>query len=215
MTHFGSLSPRIIMQTPNVGHGITLNGNFSADFESLKSEHISLDGFLASVEKRAYVIAFAACRDQQAALDIVQDSMYNMVKSYANKPPEQWKPLFFKVLNNRITDQHRKRGFGRLTRWFGNDSVENEPTVDAVDQLPSEEISPENSSDSRHLNSAMELALSSLSEKQRQALVLRLWQGLSVKETAIAMEISEGSVKTHLSRAVHIMREHLQEFKPS
>jgi len=167
-----------------------------------------MDGFLASVEKRAYVIALAACRDQQTALDIVQDSMYSMVKSYANKPPEQWKPLFFKVLNNRITDQHRKRGFGRLTRWFGNDSVESEPTVDAVDQLPSEEISPENSSDSRNLNNAMELALATLSEKQRQALVLRLWQGLSVKEAAIAMEISEGSVKTHLSRAVHIMARH-------
>ncbi len=202
------------MQSFSLGQDLNLNDVFSADADSDQSAQQSMDGFLASVEKRAYVIALAACRDQHNALDIVQDSMFNMVKSYSNKPSEQWAPLFFKVLNNRITDQHRKRGFGRLAQWFGNDNVEDEPGTEAVDQLASDEFGPDNIADSSELSNAMELALAKLSFKQQQALVLRLWQGLSVKETAVAMDISEGSVKTHLSRAVHQMREHLQEFKP-
>lgn len=190
-----------------------MNDIFSADSGSDNTAISNMDDFLASVERRAYVIALAACHDQQIALDIVQDSMFNMVKSYSKKPVEQWPPLFFKVLNNRITDQHRKRGFGRLSQWFGSQDVESESVVDAVDQLASEEIGPENLADAGELKNAMELALSHLSFKQQQALILRLWQGLSVKETATAMGISEGSVKTHLSRAVHEMREHLQEYR--
>ena len=171
-----------------------------------------MDAFLASVEKRAYVIAMAACHDQHTALDIVQDSMFSMVKSYAKKPSDQWPPLFFKILNNRITDQHRKRGLGRLTQWFGERREEEDTGPEPVDQLASEEFSPEVFTDSLELSETMNDALNQLTFKQQQALILRLWQGLSVKETAAAMNISEGSVKTHLSRAVHEMREHLREY---
>ena len=202
------------MNRLNIQQGFSLSDKFSADSIVNESSQHSMDGFLASVERRAYVIAFASCRDQQIALDIVQDSMFRMVKNYSSKPSGQWQPLFFKVLNNRITDQHRKRGFGRMARWFGNNSVENEQATEAVDQLATEEIGPENLAISTDMKSAMELALTQLSIKQQQALMLRLWQGLSVREAAIAMGVSEGSVKTHLSRAVHEMREHLQEFKP-
>ncbi len=201
------------MQNTDLEQGFNLTDIFSTDLEPDETVLRTMDGFLASVEKRAYVIALAACRDEQVALDIVQDSMFSMVKSYANKPAAQWPPLFFKILNNRITDQHRKRGFGRLAQWFGNENAEDEPVVDVVDQLESNEISPDSIADSSELSYAMERALSRLSFKQQQALVLRLWQGLSSKETATAMGISEGSVKTHLSRAVHEMREQLQEYR--
>jgi len=201
------------LHTLLLGQVSSLNDIFSADSKSDTAVQSTMEGFLASVERRAYVIALSSCRDQQIALDIVQDSMFKMVKSYSNKPSEQWPPLFFKVLNNRISDQHRKRGFDRLVRWFGVDTSEDEQVTDAIDQLASDEIGPDSLSDSIELKQAMETALSSLSFKQQQALILRLWQGLSVKETAIAMEISEGSVKTHLSRAVHEMREHLQEYR--
>jgi len=86
--------------------------------------------------------------------------------------------------------------------------------ADAVDQLASDNTGPERVADSFEMGEIIEAALGKLSFKQQQAIVLRLWQGLSVKETAVAMGVSEGSVKTHLSRAVHEMREQLQEFKP-
>ena len=200
------------MQNTVTGYPLILDGLTSSDSSPDKTVHTSMDAFLASVEKRAYVIAIAACRDQQTALDIVQDSMFSMVKSYAKKPTDQWPPLFFRILNNRITDQHRKRGIGRLTQWFGDRREDEDSNPEPVDQLASEEFSPETFADSLELNETMTEALNKLTFKQQQALILRLWQGLSVKETATAMGIAEGSVKAHLSRAVHEMREHLREY---
>lgn len=178
-----------------------------------QEQSVTIDSFLASVEKQAFVIAMAACHDQDAALDIVQDAMFSMVRNYVAKPTEQWPPLFFKVLNNRISDHHRKRGFSRLTQWFGRKGEDTDSVEDAVDQLDSETFEPDVMLDSLDLNGAMQEGLEKLSFKQQQALVLRLWQGLSVKETAEAMGVSEGSVKTHLSRAVREMREQLKEFE--
>lgn len=175
----------------------------------------SIDGFLASVEKKAFVMSLAACQNQDAALDIVQDAMFNMVKNYKNRPSEQWAALFFKVLNNRIADHHRKRGFGRFKQWLGRSSSESDAAEEAVDQLDSEVFEPDVFVNALEINSAVQSALTTLSSRQQQALVLRLWQGLSVKETALAMDVSEGSVKTHLSRAVHEMRELLSEYNPT
>lgn len=188
-----------------------LDGFISNDNSSEQLLHTSMDGFLASVEKQAYVIAKSACRDEQVALDVVQDSMLSMVKNYANKDQQSWTPLFFKILHNRITDQHRKRGFGRFTQWFG---AGEDSAPEAVDQLATDDFSPDSLADSDDLNLAMKTALENLSFKQQQALTLRLWQGLSVQETATAMGITEGSVKTHLFRAVQAMRVHLDEYKP-
>lgn len=200
------------MENTLLEHPTILDGLFTDETNSDRRVHTSMDAFLASVEKRAYVIAMASCRDQDTSLDIVQDSMFRMVKSYSNKPAEQWPQLFFKILNNRITDQHRKRGLGRLTQWFGSKTDEQDTATNVTDQLPSEDFGPDTLTNSVELSDAINSALKRLSFKQRQTLLLRLWQGLSVKETAAAMEISEGSVKTHLSRAVHEMRRLLEEY---
>jgi len=190
-----------------------LDGVSTKEHSADPSVHSSMDSFLASVEKQAYVIAMSACRDQQVALDVVQDSMLSMVKNYAGKEAQSWPPLFFKILNNRITDQHRKRGFSRFTQWFGA-GQDDDTAPEAVDQLAASDFSPDALADSDELQQSMKTALENLTFKQQQALTLRLWQGLSVKETAVAMGISEGSVKTHLSRAVQEMRVHLEEYKP-
>lgn len=174
--------------------------------------HTSMDSFLASVERQAFVMALTACRDEQTALDIVQDSMLSMVKNYADKEAQHWPPLFFKILHNRIADQHRKRGFGRFTQWFGT-RQDDDASPEPVDQLAADDFSPDALAGSDELQHAMINALENLSFKQQQALILRLWQGLSVREAAVAMGISEGSVKTHLSRAVQEMRIHLNEFR--
>ncbi len=207
------------MYTIGSGHLYPLTGAPVERTTAAKLRSQSMDAFLESIEKKAYVIAYAACKDQQAALDIVQDAMFSMVKNYSKKPAEQWNPLFFRVLQNRITDQHRKRGFGRLVQWFGNqkndesDAANAVDAVDAVDQLPDDNQSPDQLAGSVEINEAIGVALSTLSQQQQQVLMLRLWQGLSVAETAHAMDISEGSVKTHLSRAVQHMRRQLQEYQ--
>ena len=173
----------------------------------------SLDDFLASVEKRAFIMARTSTGSEDAALDIVQDSMLRMVKSYSQRPCEQWPPLFFRIVNNRITDHHRKRGFDRMLRWFGGNGDEDGVVQDAVDRLPTETGSPDEQVQEEQFGSALQTALQQLSERQRQAFMLREWQGLSVEETAVAMGVSQGSVKTHLWRAIQALQVILQEYE--
>lgn len=172
-----------------------------------------LDDFLASVEKRAFLMARMATGNREIALDIVQDAMLRMVTNYAARPKDQWTPLFFKIVNNRITDQHRKRGFDRLIRWFGNRQEDGSADIDPVDQLPVDTASPELLVESSEIGMQLKQALMQLPERQRQAFMLREWQGLSVAETAVAMEVSQGSVKTHLWRAIQALQVSMKEFR--
>ncbi len=172
-----------------------------------------MDSFLASVEKQALVMAKMAVHDQDKAHDILQDAMFQMVKKYANKPSEQWPSLFFRILNNRIIDQYRKRGLlDRMTQWFGYQSDDvNQP--DIVDQLPGNILQPDCQFQSDEIGFGLRQAIEFLPPRQQQALTLRLWLGLTVQETATAMKVSDGSVKTHLHRALQTMRTHLSEYQ--
>ncbi len=175
-----------------------------------------MDSFLASVEKKALVMAKMAVHDTDKAQDIVQDTMYMMVKKYAKKPGDQWPGLFFRILNNRIIDQYRKRGiFDRMTQWFGYQDEDEINQPDIVDQLSSNVLEPESQFQNDEISHGLRQAIDRLPQRQQQALTLRLWLGLSVQETATAMKISGGSVKTHLHRAMQTMRTHLNEYQLS
>ncbi len=169
---------------------------------------ITLDGFLASVEKRAFVMAKYATGDADAALDIVQESMYRLVERYRDREPTEWAPLFFTIVQRQIADHHRPRGItGRLKRWFGDAGNE----IEATEQLAASNADPGDVADADALGNHLVHALERLPERQRQVFMLRQWQGLSVEQTASALGISVGSVKTHLSRALAHLRQRLPE----
>ncbi|MCP4431978.1 MAG: RNA polymerase sigma factor [Gammaproteobacteria bacterium] len=173
-----------------------------------------MDSFLASVEKQALVMAKMAVHEPDKAQDIVQDAMFQMVKKYANKPEDQWSSLFFRILNNRVIDQYRKRGLlDRMTQWFGYQTDDEVNQPDVVDQLPSTILEPDAQFQINEIGHGLRQALELLPLRQQQALTLRLWLGLSVQQTATAMKISDGSVKTHLHRALEAMRMHLSEYQ--
>lgn len=174
----------------------------------------ALDRFLAGVERRALVTAELATRDRDEALDIVQDTMLAFARRYANRPDEQWPPLFHRILQNRIRDWHRrgsvrKRLFGWLTRTPDDggdrhaDPLQNaaDPRTHAPDALAAQQVAGD----------AMIDAIADLPTRQREAFVLRVWEGLGVDDTATAMGCSAGSVKTHLSRALAALRVRLQD----
>lgn len=168
-----------------------------------------LDAFLAQVERRAYRMALLATRQRDDALDIVQDAMFMLVRSYANKPEGEWAPLFYRILQSRITDWARRRKVrGLWQRITGGRDDEDDP-VAAIADLPG--TAPDARMAQTAALEALESALQQLPLRQQQAFMLRIWEGFDVAQTAQAMGCSAGSVKTHYSRAVHTLREFLED----
>lgn len=172
------------------------------------STHVAaLDRFLASVERRALRMAEISVRDRQEALDIVQDTMLKFVDKYAGRPSDQWPPLFHRILQNRIVDSQRRAGvLRRRVGWLPTNDNDEDPwqqVMDTDDGDPFGVVAGERAAQ------LLETAVGELPERQRQAFLLRVWEGLNVADTATAMRCSEGSVKTHLSRAMDRLRERL------
>src|SRR5258706_2192762 len=172
----------------------------------------AMDSFLAEVERKAFRMAQIALRHEQDARDAVQDAMLKLVRSYAGRPPAEWRPLFYRILENCIRDLQRRRTVrGRVMAWlpFQDDGDEDaDPIATAPDHAPG----PQAQLQGQELMAAIEAALGGLPARQRQAFLLRNFEGLDVAATAAAMGCSEGSVKTHYFRAVQELRQQLGEF---
>lgn len=185
--------------------------------ESTKDVSRALETFLAGVERKAFRIAQIALRHEADALDTVQDAMLQLSLRYSARPPEEWKPLFYRILENRIRDVQRRRNvrnrFMALLHWRGegrgeDDDNFSDPIEQAVDHSPG----PVSQLESQQALAAVERAVSALPQRQRQAFLLRNLEGLDVAQTAAAMKCSEGSVKTHYFRALQALRAQLGEF---
>jgi RNA polymerase sigma-70 factor (ECF subfamily) len=177
----------------------------------------AMDGFLASVERRAFRMAQIATKNSEDALDIVQESMLRMVSRYGNKPEAEWKPLFYRILISRIRDWYRRQKVrNRWRTWLPlirkkGESLDADPIEalpDPVSQNPSQQIIINQSL------AAVDKALQTLPPRQQQAFLLRAWEGLSVREAAAVMKCSKGSVKTHYARALLKLRDLLEEYRP-
>lgn len=157
-----------------------------------------------------------AIGDADEALDLVQDAMLGFVKSYPDRPEEEWSRLFYRILQNRITDWYRRTAVrNRFRAWFGNKNDESEEREDPIQTLPdTNSPDPATSLFRAEAVDAIKAAIGTLPLRQRQAFLLRVWEGMNVAETAYAMGCSEGSVKTHFSRAVHTLRGQLEEYQP-
>jgi RNA polymerase sigma-70 factor (ECF subfamily) len=171
----------------------------------------ALGDFLASVERRALVIAEVGLRNPDDALDVVQEAMTAFVRAYATKPSSDWAPLFHRVLQNKIMDWHRRNQLKRrhfMDLWWDEEEGDTNPLEQQPDR-PSQ--GPEARYQLDMAGEELVAAVESLPLRQRQAVMLRIWEGLDVAETASAMGCSDGSVKTHLSRALKALRSKLEE----
>jgi RNA polymerase sigma-70 factor (ECF subfamily) len=189
-----------------------LHGDVDLTDPEAQTRSRALNQFLAGVELKAFKIAQAALRHEDDALDAVQDAMLQLVRAYAARPAEEWKPLFYRILENRIRDLQRRRTVrGRVIAWlpFRGDDDDDEP--DPIAQAPSPEPQPPRRLELDQAVTALEKALGELPGRQRQAFLLRALEGLDVAETAAAMGCSQGSVKTHYFRALQALRAQLGE----
>jgi len=172
---------------------------------------MALDGFLASIERRAFRMAELALGHREDAMDAVQDAMIGFL-GYRERPQAEWPALFFSVLRSRITDRHRRNTVRRrVLAVFGR--VEDENAEDPMAQFADARPGPAETDERQRAWKALGLALRALPRRQREAFLLRELQGLSVAEAATAMGCSEGSVKTHLFRAQAALRAHLEDWR--
>ena len=183
--------------------------------------HQTMDAFLASVERRAYKHALYAVRNEENALDIVQDAMLNLVQSYRDKPPTEWPMLFTRILQNAIHNHFRRNkvrdywtpNFSQFDTSVGD---EESNSIDVIESIMNKTVgntafSTEDVVMREHSLNKIEELIKNLPARQREAFMLRYWEDLSVTETAQLMGCSEGSVKTHCSRATHALAIALNE----
>lgn len=168
--------------------------------------------FLAEVERRAFKQALFAVRDESHALDIVQDAMLKLAEKYSGRPGGELPLLFQRILQNAIRDFFRRQKVRAI--WTtpvsslvtGDDADERDPleTLE-VEGNSAIALQPAEQLERSQLFAFIEKALESLPHRQRQAFLLRYWEEMDVAEAAKIMGCSEGSVKTHCSRATHAL----------
>jgi RNA polymerase sigma-70 factor (ECF subfamily) len=170
----------------------------------------SLDEFLAGIERRAFRMAELALGHREDALDAVQDSMIKLVQ-YRQRPPGEWSPLFWSILRRQLTDRHRRNSVRRrVMSFFGrNDGAPDDP----IEAWPDPSADPARRLADLAAWQALGRAVRALPARQRECFLLRELQGLSVAATAAAMGCSDGSVKTHLSRAIAALRIQLEDWR--
>ncbi|MFZ2989110.1 RNA polymerase sigma factor [Ideonella sp.] len=172
-----------------------------------------LSDFLKSVEKRAFKRTAYTVRDDDAALDIVQDAMIRLAEKYADRPAAELPLLFQRILSNATMDWFRRRKVRNAVMQNLSDfegAGEDGSDFDLLEMLETVEgsMGAESAADivSREQTLLIiEEAVSNLPGRQREAFLLRYWEEMDVAETASVMGCSEGSVKTHCSRAVHAL----------
>ncbi|MFB3100419.1 MAG: RNA polymerase sigma factor [Gammaproteobacteria bacterium] len=173
------------------------------------ARNLELEKFLVEVEKRAFRIAEISTGNRDDALDILQDALYKFVDKYATRNPEEWGPLFHTILQRMIVDWYRRNAVReRFRGWFGrqhshHDDENEDPIQNVRDEYGK---TPEQEVHSGRRVAMLDSAIRDLPLRQQQAFLLRMLEGYDVKQTAKIMNCSDGSVKTHYSRAVHDLR---------
>jgi len=161
-------------------------------------------------------MAEIATGNREDALDLVQDAMLGLVKSYGGRASADWPPLFYRILQSRIRDWYRRnRVRNRFRVWLGGSrSEEDEARGDAIQNLADTQPGIERQLVGEEAMAQLQRVLRALPLRQQQAFLLRAWEGMDVAATAFAMGCSAGSVKTHYSRAVQRLREQLEGHWP-
>jgi RNA polymerase sigma-70 factor, ECF subfamily len=175
-----------------------------------------LSDFLKGVEKRAFKRTAYTVRNDDAALDIVQDSMIRLSEKYADRPPEELPLVFQRILSNATMDWFRRQKVRNavlvnLSDFEGADDDGGD--FDLLEMLNLDSVATESAADSVGRQQILELIdgeVGKLPGRQREAFLLRYWEELDVAETAAVMGCSQGSVKTHCSRAVHALAKALR-----
>ena len=176
-----------------------------------------LNDFLKTVDRRAFKRTVYMVRDEDAALDIVQDAMIRLAEKYFDRPAAELPLLFQRILSNATMDWFRRKKVRNavMTNMSDFESSDPDGDFDLLEMLESQDgalgaLSAADEVSRVQILQAIEAEVEQLPARQREAFLLRYWEELDVAETAAVMGCSEGSVKTHCSRAVHALAKSLK-----
>lgn len=187
-----------------------------ADSVPSVSARPALDRFCLEVRPRAMRLALLeTAGNSHVAADLVHDSLERLVSRYPDKPEAEWPPLFYGILRNRITDWHRRRKVERVFDFFFAGDEDSDGEAPGWESLADQTPGPDQQVGSLQLAGRIADAVARLSSRQRQVFLLREMEDMTIADTARAMNISEGSVKTHHLRALTRLREWLRDDNPA
>lgn len=152
-----------------------------------------------------------AVRNEETALDIVQDSMLKLAEKYGNRPHEEYPMLFQRILQNTIRDFYRRSKVRSMWTILFSSLLSADDDYDPLESIPTSidtlmiNPSPEGALQQSQTMEVIEAEIAKLPLRQREAFMMRYWEDMDVAETAAAMGCSGGSVKTHCSRATHTL----------
>ena len=175
----------------------------------------TIEEFLKFIERRAFHMARISTNNVDDAHDIVQDTMYKLVEKYADKAPADWKPLFYTILRSKTTDYYRRNAIrNKVFPWRKPNSNESDDYLEPLINLSTSAGTDDPDSMLVRSERLQQLtsAIKQLPLRQQQAFMFRAWEGLSTLQTATAMGCTEGSVKTHYSRAMKRLRALLGDY---
>ena len=181
--------------------------------DQMQHDDAALSRFFRSVRNGALAFAVVRVNDEEIALDLLQEAMISFVPAAQKHDEQIWKRLFYKILGRRIADWQRKRNWrDRIARFTPFSALPLTDSEEVIEFPDSGDEQPEQNHSAAQLAKRFETALAALPPRQQEAYLLRQWQAFSVTETAAIMGCSEGSVKTHLSRAIQSLKEQLGEW---
>jgi len=159
-------------------------------------------------------MALIATGKREDALEIVQDAMLKLVQKYGERDSAEWPPLFHRIVQSTIRDWYRRSKVKNSLRLFfsATDADKSNDDMDSFEHGTAAQ--PDQALKQQQTLQALDRALHQLPLRQQQAFLLRQWEGLDVAQTAAAMGCSEGSVKTHTSRAIAALRQQLEAHWP-
>ncbi len=190
--------------------------NGAVAFLTALASEKELSDFLKSIEKRAFKRTVFTVRNDEAALDIVQDAMIRLADKYGDRPPAELPLVFQRILSNATMDWFRREKVRGVVQNFSEFSTsDDDGEFDILEALQAVDgsLGTESASDAvsrTQILRLIETAVGELPARQREAFLLRYWEEFDVEETAAAMGCSQGSVKTHCSRAVHALAKALR-----
>ena len=205
---------------PMIGSSISMDEmpkqTESAKLSTLKSTaEIRLKNFMQEITGRALVMMESATQHQHGiAMDLVQEAFISLHKSYADKSTEEWYPLFYTILNNKLQDWRRKEARRNQPFSFFKKVSLDDDDIEQLDIVDENTPNPYHFLDQAVTAEEIQDAIAQLPVRQQQAFMLRAWEGFDVQTTAQVMNCSEGSVKTHYHRAIQALRSTLAHMDP-